>query len=207
MKPRAYTSFAGLMALSSGVLLGQSSPPPVPTNPDPLTQTGQVVDGRRSVSFVIHLLPPSSFPNIPASVAVLLNHRDCLIPQTYEAHEPENLIHASLERAGSSDWAVLCASKGMVSLLVFFASAPDRPTILATQPETERLQAHDSSGVLGFNWGIDPAGPQRVHDAQAGMAHRALPADHDALADSVVEHRTIFHFYAKGKWTLLETPE
>lgn len=79
--------------------------------------------------------------------------------------------------------------------------------MLASAPETERLQAHDASGVLGFNWGIDPATPERVHEAQAGMAHRPPRLDHDALADSMVEHRTVFHFYAKSAWTLVETQE
>jgi hypothetical protein len=79
--------------------------------------------------------------------------------------------------------------------------------MLASAPETERLQAHDASGVLGFNWGIDPATPERIREAQAGMEHRPPRLDHDALADSVVEHRTVFHFYAKSAWTLVETQE
>jgi hypothetical protein len=39
------------------------------------------------------------------------------------------------------------------------------------------------------------------------MAHRPPRLDHDALADSMVEHRTVFHFYAKSAWTLVETQE
>jgi hypothetical protein len=152
-------------------------------------------------------LPVSSFPEVPAALAELLNQRGCLIPQTYQAHRPENVIHASLERAGSSDWAVLCSAQGTVSLLVFFASAPAQLEVLAAAPETERLQAHDASGVLGFNWGIDPASPARIRDAQTGMAHRPPRLDHDAVADSVVEHRTIYHFYLRSVWTVLEMPD
>jgi hypothetical protein len=61
--------------------------------------------------------------------------------------------------------------------------------------------------VLGFNWGIDPASPQQIHEAQYGMEHRPLRLDHDALADSIVEGRTVYHFYAKNVWTLVEMPE
>jgi hypothetical protein len=203
----AHTPLAALMGLCSGVLLGQVPPKTAGPRPDPLTESGKVLEGSRSASFIIHLLPPSSFPDLPAPVAELLTRRDCLIPQTYAARRPENLIHASLERRGSSDWAVLCSAKGMVSLLVVFSSVPNQATILATVPETKRLQAHDTSGVLGFNWGIDGASPQRVHDAQAGMMPRPAPIDHDALADSVVEQGTMFHFYAQGKWTVLDVPE
>jgi hypothetical protein len=145
----------------------------------------------------------------------LLNRRGCTIPQTYAAHHPENVVHASLERAGSSDWAVLCSAEGTVSLLIFFdegttespTQTDSQPVILASTPEKQRLQAHDPSGVLGFNWGIDPASPQQVHDAQISMKPRPTRVDHDALADSVVEHRTIYHFYVKSAWTLLDMPD
>jgi hypothetical protein len=173
----------------------------------------------RSTPYLIHHLPVSSFPELPASIVELLNRRGCLIPQTYEAHHPENVVHASLERSGSSDWAVLCSVSGTVSLLVFFESEPARgsirgqskeqqqPVLLASAPESDRLQAHDPSGVLGFNWGIDPATPEQVHEAQSGLEHKPALVDHDALADSVVERRTIYHFYAKATWTLLEMPQ
>jgi hypothetical protein len=102
---------------------------------------------------------------------------------------------------------VLCSEKGTVSLLVFFGSATGDPMVLSTSLETQRLQGHDDTGILGFNWGIDPASPDRVRDAQTAMEHRPRRLDHDALADSVVDHRTIYHFYAKNVWTLLEMPK
>jgi hypothetical protein len=172
-----------------------------------LTETGHVLANGHSVPYVIHRLPISSYPALPAEIAAQLTDRGCMIPQTYEAHQPENVIHASFQKAGSSDWAVLCAAQGSVALMVYFGSQPDQPIVLATAPETERLQPHDPSGVLGFNWGIDPASPQQVHDAQAGMDHRPPLLDHDALADSVIEHRTTYHFYAHNVWTLLDMPE
>jgi hypothetical protein len=174
---------------------------------DQLTETGKVMVSGRPVGFLIRRLPASSFPELPAAIAAQLTADGCMIPQTYEAHRPENVVRASLERAGSADWAVLCAAKGTVALLVFFASEPEKPMTLATAPETERLQAHDPSGVLGFNWGIDPASPQRVHEAQLGMKRRAPLEDHDALSDSTIENRTVFHYFTRGRWTLLDVPE
>jgi hypothetical protein len=177
----------------------------------PLIGKGQVNFAGHSTPYLIRRLPVNSFPELPASIADLLNRRGCTIPQTYEAHRPENVVHASLEQAGSSDWAVLCSAQGTVSLLVFFdgdtGHAEVNPTVLASSPETERLQPHDPSGVLGFNWGIDPATPQHVHEAQSGLKHRPAPVDHDALADSIVEHSTIYHFYAKSNWFLLDTAD
>jgi hypothetical protein len=172
-----------------------------------LVETGQTVVAGRSMPYKIRHLPVSSFPSLPAAVQDLLIRRGCLIPQTYEARQPENVVHASLERPGSSDWAVLCSVQGTVSLLVFFTSAPERPSVLASSPETQRLQVHDLTGVLGFNWGIDPASPQRIRDAQIGMDRRPPLLDHDALADSIVDHHTVYHFYLRNAWTLVDMPD
>jgi hypothetical protein len=168
-----------------------------------LVESGQmVVDGQRA-AYLIRRLPVSSFPDLPAGVADVLNERECLVPQTYAAHHPENVIHASLERSGSSDWAVLCSAQGTVSLLVFFGSSSGRPIVLSSAPETKRLQRHDSTGVLGFNWAIDPVSPETVHEAQSSIQRKPLPLDHDAVADSVVEHGTVYRIYVQHAWTLV----
>jgi hypothetical protein len=39
------------------------------------------------------------------------------------------------------------------------------------------------------------------------MDPRPARLDHDALADSVVEGRTVYHFYVKNAWTMLEMPD
>ena len=184
---------------------------PVNQESTQMTESGQIVVDGHPTHYLIRHLPVSSFPELPAEIQDLLNKRGCLIPQTYAAHHPENVVHASLERAGSSDWAVLCSTKGRVSLLVFFDGGTsqgfEQPLVLASAPEAERLQTHDPTGVLGFNWGIDPASPAQVREAQTGMEHRPPSLDHDALADSIVEHRTVYHFYAKSAWTLVDMPD
>lgn len=193
--------------LALGATIGaQVGAPGVEPQLAQMTESGHVLSEGRSAAYVIHRLPLNAFPQLPGKVAAELETEGCMIPQTYEAHQPENVVHASLERAGSSDWAVLCDAQGKVSLLVFLASAPEKPLVLATAAETDRLQRYDSSGVLGFNWGIDPATPQQVHDAQTAMVRRPPPPEHDALADSVIDHKTVYHYYAKGKWTLLDMP-
>jgi hypothetical protein len=172
-----------------------------------LSTSGQVVVDGRSTPYLIRHLPVNAFPQLPTAVQNVLNLRRCLIPQTYEAHRPENVVHASLERHGSSDWAVLCSVNGTVSLLVFFSSSSADPMVLATAPETGRLQSNSSTGVLGFNWGIDPASPDEIHQAQLGMRHIPPRLDHDVLADSVIDQRTIYHLYSKNTWILVDTQD
>ena len=171
---------------------------------DPLNTSGQVTVDGRPTPYLIRHLPVNAFPQLPAEVADALTRRGCLIPQTYEAHQPENVIHGSFEQHGSSDWAALCSVDGNVSLLVFFAGASD-PTVLASEPETDCLQAYSASNVLGFNWGIDTAAPETVHEAQLGMRRPPPRLDHDALADSVIERRTIYRMFANGAWTVIDT--
>ena len=176
---------------------------------DPLVTQGHVSIEGREVAYVIRHLPVSSYPELPAAVAAELEARGCLIPQTYEAHRPENVIHGSLERAGTTDWAVLCSVGGRVQLLVFFASgAAASPAVLAEHMEIDRLQSRnsgeaDGAGVMGFNWGIDPASPAVVHQAQLAMAHRPATPDHDSVADSVIDHRTVYHLFRNGAWERL----
>lgn len=177
----------------------------------PLTETGHVIIDGHATPYLIRHLPVSSFPQLPGAVGNLLKERGCLIPQTYEAHQPENVIEASLERPGSKDWAVLCSEHGTVSLLVFFGdkatASLSGPRVLATAPETERLQAHGADRVLGFNWGIDSASPEQVREAQAGMQPLPPRLDHDALADSVTDGATVYHFYTGNAWTVVGTGE
>ena len=176
------------------------------SDPTPLVTTGHIEHEGHTLAYEVRHLPVSSFPGLPLEVAGQLTDRGCLIPQTYEARRPENVVHASLESPGSSDWAVLCSVQGTVRLLVFFGSVPDKPTTLATATETQRLQPHFGTPVLGFNWGIDPATPDAIHQAQIGLTPRPPRVDHDALADSDIDKKTIYHFYAKGAWSLVDMP-
>lgn len=172
----------------------------------PLVRSGQVTAGGRALPYLVRHLPVNAFPELPERVRAELERRSCLIPQTYQAHRPENVLHASLERAGSEDWAALCAVEGRVSLLVFFS---DRvaPEELAVAEETDRLQLQASTGVMGFSWGIDPASPEQVHEAQAGLQPRPARLTHDALADAVIDRRTVFHYFSGSRWTEAPLPE
>lgn len=170
-------------------------------------ESGKTTVEGKAVSYLIRRLPVDSFPDLPDAVATTLTQRGCLIPQTYQAHHPENVIHASFDRSGSSDWAVLCSAHGMVELLVFFARIPGKAMTVESVPELERIQRHGSTGVFGFDWGIDPVSPKRVREAQSGLEHHAAQVDHDALADTVLNEKTSYHFYSHEKWIKLDLPE
>jgi hypothetical protein len=193
--------------LASSGVSAQDSTTPTDNQSRQLTESGKTSIDGRTASYLIRRLPASSFPDLPDAIADLLDQRGCMIPQTFQARRPENVINASFERPGSSDWAVLCSTHGNVELLVFFGRTPGKPMTLASVTELQRLQRHDSSGVLGFDWGIDPASPQRIREAQSGMVHHPPPLDHDALADVVLNQKTVYRFYTHSAWTVVDTPE
>ena len=171
-----------------------------------LITTGRLTVNKSAIPYTIRHLPASSFPDLPRPIAEELSRRGCLIPQTFEAHGPENVIRGSFEHSGSSDWAILCSAQGTVSLLVFFSSAPSTPIPVVSAPETSRLSLPPGRNELGFDWGIDPASPERVHQAQTGLSPRPPAPDHDAIADSVLEGRTIYRYFSKSAWTELPLP-
>lgn len=206
MKFAAIILISASMAFAIGGALAQDSTSAGP-GPQQYDESGKTTVDGQTASYLIRRLPASSFPELPDAVANVLDQRGCMIPQTYQAHRPENVIHASFEHSGSSDWAVLCSAHGNVELLVFFARTPTKPMTIATVPELQRVQRHGTSSVLGFDWGIDPASPQQVREAQAGLEHHVPLLDHDALEDSVLNQKTVYHFYAHNAWTLVDMPE
>jgi hypothetical protein len=174
---------------------------------DAFSTSGQVTVNGQARPYRVEHLPPSSFPALPTAVVAELNRRGCVIPQTYEAHGPENVIHGSFHGAGTTDWAVLCSVHGTVSLLAFFDGAAESPEVLATAAETSRLELNNGSGKLEFDWGIDVATPELVHEAQTGMRRRPAKLTHDAVADSVIDGPTVYHFYSGNTWTTVETSD
>ena len=171
-----------------------------------LVQVGHINIQGYEVAYRIRNLPVNAFPDLPTPVVIELEARGCTIPQTYQAKRPENVIHGSFQGAGSSDWAVLCLADSRVSLLVFFENAKtSSPEIVASAGLTDRTQPHDSTGILGFDWGIDTATPKQVHDAQAGMVHRPSPPPYDCVADTALGRNTRYRLYWHGEWGEIDT--
>ncbi|MBT9330984.1 hypothetical protein [Paracidobacterium acidisoli] len=147
-----------------------------------------------AVHYHIRLLPPASFPELPPGVKQQLVLRHCMIPQTYEARAPENVIHGAFERKGSSDWAVLCSQNGTSALLVFFGDAVEKPMTLRAQPDNEWLGAEYAGAMYGSAWGIAARSADTMHGRQVDAF------DHDGIEDAHLERSSVIHYYQDGKW-------
>lgn len=171
----------------------------VPTNVAyPNNELRELKPARSMLHYRIRLLPVSSFPQLPASVAQQLVEKGCLIPQTYEAREPENVIHGSFEKQGSSDWAVLCSVDRMTTLYVFFQSDLTHPIALRHQPDSQ---------WLGVEWSLDYGSAWGIATRPARLMPVTAKADHAGIDDSFVEKSTTVHYFNNGRWTTLDLGE
>lgn len=197
----------GLLLAATLVAAAQGPAPALTPSSDRLLEEGKLELHGQLVDYRIRRLPLSSFPELPAAFAYLLAARGCMVPQNYAAHGPENVVAAHLESAGSSDWAALCSSGGQVFLFAYFPSQPNHLVELTKLPERDLLAARPAGGFLEFAWSLHTASPARIRDAQAGLAHRPQPAGHDALIESLVDGRAVYHYFTHEKWTTLEVSE
>lgn len=157
--------------------------PPPPHN-------GLIQDWKRH--YRIRLLPVSSFPQLPPLVAQRLLQGGCMIPQTYEAREPENVIHGSFEKKGSNDWAVLCSVNHVSTLYVFFQSDLANPILLRHQPDSK---------WLGVEWSLDYGSAWGIATRPAQSMPPPGSANHDGIDDAFVEKSTTVHYFDNGQWT------
>ena len=172
--------------------------PHTPQSTEQLETGFKEMHGKPSAPYQIRLLPVSSFPQLPALIARELDAKGCLIPQTYEAHEPENVIRGSFEKSGSNDWAVLCSVKGITNLYVFFGSNLAEPIALRSQADSKWL-GKDWSQDYGSAWGISTM--------SADVMPRVDQFDHDGIEDAFIEQSAVVHYYVKGRWASYETSQ
>ncbi len=124
-----------------------------------------------------------------------LERLGCMIPQTYEARAPENVISGSFEKKGSSDWAALCSVHGISTLYVFFASDLAHSIALRNQPDTL---------WLGKEWGEDYGSAWGIATHPARLMQPRDQADHDGIDDAFVEQSRVVHYFRDDHWTKIE---
>lgn len=201
---------AAVAALAAGIIAAgaqTAAPPPQPSASDSASDMERVESGTMHTPtghqeiYKIRLLPVSSFPDLPAEVAVQLERMRCMIPQTFEAQQPENVIQGAFRSATSHDWAVLCSVDRRTTLYVFFAGHYDSPEPLRSQSDTLWLGAEPGGSVYGSAWGI---AVRTAADLRASRVWReAEQFDHDGIEDARLEHSAAVHYWHTGKWIAL----
>jgi hypothetical protein len=165
-------------------------------------ESGQVRSANGAVeNYRIRLLPIESFPAVPPGVAAWLRERGCMIPQTFEAQEPENVISGAYRAPGGNDWAALCSVGGETTLYVFFAGRYDAPIPLRSQPDTLWLGHEPGSSIDGSAWGISTRSAEDLRDST--QIRLGFMIDHDAIEDADLERSLTLRYIQSGKWQVL----
>lgn len=193
---------AGLLAglLAGSVAAAQSRP--ASSASLERVESGQIrsADGD-ALNYRIRLLPVESFPALPAAVADWLRRRGCMIPQTFEAQQPENVVQGAFRAPDSQDWAALCSVDGRTTLYVFLAGHFSAPVPLRSQPDLLWLGHEPGSSVYGSAWGIST---RTVDDLRASPQIRpAFLIDHDAIEDADLERSLTLRYLQGGAWQVL----
>lgn len=199
---------AAVASVLAAWLVGPFAIAPPQTFPGTAANTERIESGELPspggdlLTWRIRLLPLSAYPDLPSGVAAQLSRRQCMVPQSFEAKQPENVIRGAFRAPGSDDWAALCSTAGDTTLYVFFAGQYDAPMQLRTQPDTAWLAAEPGSSVFSSAWGI---ALRRSAELRASpLIRRTANPDHDAIEDARLERSTTLHYYQAGKWLLLD---
>ncbi|MGA8111696.1 MAG: hypothetical protein WB974_19810 [Acidobacteriaceae bacterium] len=203
--PVSLATLALAALLLASALLAAPRLLPAQNSPAERVESGEVHSPQGNLlHYRIRLLPLASFPVLPAPVLAQLSRRQCMIPQTFEAQQPENVIHGAFRDAGSSDWAALCSSSGSTTLYVFFAGLLDAPLSLRSQPDTAWLGAEPGSSIYGSAWGISSLSLAGLRASPQLLSAATL--DHDAIDDAHLEHADTLRYFQAGKWLVLNPP-
>ena len=172
----------------------------------PAQDTEKIVRGHKGdQSFAFRMLPPATFTELPAPILRDLEKRRCMIPQSYEAKSPENVIHGAFLQQGSNDWAVLCSQNGTSTLLVYGNGAASKPAELAAQVDSDTADPYDETSLLGYARGIDPASPNKIDELLANKPYG--PFDHEGIRDAHIEKSSVIHYFKGGTWMTLAGSE
>lgn len=201
-----FGAFAGLLAAL--LIAPQTFPSRSPSvDQTPAANAERIESGEsrapdgKPVAYRIRMLPLSSFPDLPDAVTAQLIRRQCMIPQSFEAKQPENVIHGAFRAPASSDWAVLCSSQQITTLYVFFAGQEASPIALRSQPDSAWLGAEPGSSVPGSSWGIAVRSAAELRASPE--FHRGITIDHDAIDDAHLERSMTVRYFQAGRWISL----
>lgn len=189
-------------ALLSGLLgSGWQAASLSPSDTEQIEQGKLQLRGGSVIPYRIRLLPVSSFPSLPREVVAQLRSRRCMIPQTFEAQAPENVVEGAFRAPGSSDWAVLCSVDGSTTLYVFLAGQFAAPLALRSQPDTAWLGADPGSDLFSSAWGIAVRSAADLRATR--QLHGAAVFDHDGIEDARLEHSATVRYCQNGRWLAL----
>jgi TonB family protein len=164
------------------------------------------------------LLPPSSFPELPTAFRAELERRGCMIPQSPEVREPNNVIRGEFARKHQIDWAALCAKGDEIAIVVFGG----KPTACSAEVGSSSAAdgdyfRGDEEGNVTFLRSINRVGRQQIVESlrpteAGGSKWVTKPPEYPALDHlGIVDggflggYVSYVHYCSHGEWFKLES--
>jgi len=135
---------------------------------------------------------PAEIRKLPSDLKSELDRRGCTIPSALPLSS--NAVRGQFAKRGEFDWAVLCRSQHITTLLVFRNGSNHVVIELSVMPNNDGVS----------DWYIRPVGKdfiQRHYVAYGGP--KPPPINHDGI-ESGDEHASIVFYCYKGKWLHLQ---
>ncbi|HAH33145.1 MAG TPA: hypothetical protein DCL44_12605 [Elusimicrobia bacterium] len=145
-------------------------------------------------------LSPTVFSGLPANIKKELSKRQCTIPQIFISTQPHNVIQGEFNKKGQKDWAVLCSSGQISSILIFWGGSITDVSSIAAASDKDYLQGIGGDAI-GYSREISAVGGKHIlghYQDHGGPA--PPPIDHEGIEHSFVEKASTVLYYYKGEW-------
>lgn len=149
-------------------------------------------------------LSPAAFPELPAEVVRELHGRGCTIPQSYPLTERSNVIKGAFAKPGQTDWAVLCSTKSVSSVLVFWNGSENFAEI-GPKADDRYYVGFMADGAPIYQRTIRTVGRKFIMDHyRAYGGPKPPPIDHEGIDDAFLEKASSVHYLYRNKWLSLQ---
>jgi len=143
-------------------------------------------------------LPPGEIPRLPRRIREWMTARAFTVPQGYCGTSPNNAFRASIARAGSHDWVVLCSRADTSRIVIFWSSSPDSVTELRVSVDGSHSFWCDGK-EFGYSRLIVPASVKSMRRLYADFeAPFPKGIDHDSLEEVICEKASLVYFWRRG---------
>ncbi len=152
----------------------------------------------------VRRLRVANYPELPSSVAAVLQNRRCTIPQPSRDGPARNVVQGEFFAKGQKGWAVLCSSDGTSSILAFRNDYDTSPDEIAESPDN-RFFIATWQGWTVYSREISAVDKKfilRHYRAYGGP--KPPPVDHNGIDDAFFEKASVTWYWYKGTWTQLQ---
>lgn len=149
---------------------------------------------------VVTRLSPDAFPQLPLNIRKNLRLRGCNIPQCFETRQPHNVIKGSFLKKGRTDWAVLCSTGGISSILIYSSGSVKNVVVREALPDKNFLQGMGGENKLVYSRIIGVVPAKDILRIAGESKYRLSPEAHDGIVDAFAEKGSLVLYYDNDKW-------